>query len=126
MSWQEYVDNNLVGSGKVTRAAILGQKGGVWAKSSGFEIPVAEQTAILNIFSNPENAQATGARIAGVKYFALQVTPQSFYGKKAADGCVIRKTKQAVIVTVYDAPVQAQECTSTVESLGDYLESVGY
>ena len=29
MSWQSYVDTNLVGTGKVSRAAILGLKGGV-------------------------------------------------------------------------------------------------
>ncbi|OOF96861.1 hypothetical protein ASPCADRAFT_506445 [Aspergillus carbonarius ITEM 5010] len=35
MSWQAYVDSNLVGTGKVSRAAILGQMGGVWASSQG-------------------------------------------------------------------------------------------
>jgi hypothetical protein len=34
----EYVDTNLVGSGKVAKAAILGQQGGVWATSSGFAV----------------------------------------------------------------------------------------
>lgn len=33
-----YVDSNLVGTGKVARAAILGQKGGVWAASAGFTV----------------------------------------------------------------------------------------
>lgn len=33
-----YVDTNLVGSGKVNQAAILGQQGGVWATSPGFEV----------------------------------------------------------------------------------------
>lgn len=33
-----YVDTNLVGSNKVTRALILGQQGGVWASSPGFEV----------------------------------------------------------------------------------------
>ncbi|KAG8994491.1 profilin, required for normal timing of actin polymerization in response to thermal stress [Tulasnella sp. JGI-2019a] len=126
MSWQEYVDTNLVGSGKVTRAAILGQQGGVWATSSGFSITPTEQTAILNIFKNPENAQASGVRIAGTKYFALQVTDKFLYGKQGANGCVIRKTTQAVIVAVYDSPIQAPECNTVVEKLADYFISVGY
>lgn len=29
MSWQSYVDTNLVGTGDVTSAAIVGHKGGV-------------------------------------------------------------------------------------------------
>ena len=33
-----YVDSNLVGSGKVTKAAIIGQQGGVWATSPGFAV----------------------------------------------------------------------------------------
>ena len=33
-----YVDTNLVGTGKVTRAAILGLKGGVWAASAGYNV----------------------------------------------------------------------------------------
>lgn len=33
-----YVDTNLVGTGKVSQAAILGQQGGVWAISSGLQV----------------------------------------------------------------------------------------
>jgi hypothetical protein len=36
-----YVDSNLVGTGKVTQAAILGQQGGVWATSAGFAVRVS-------------------------------------------------------------------------------------
>lgn len=32
------VDTNLVGTGKIARAAILGQQGGVWATSAGYEV----------------------------------------------------------------------------------------
>ena len=38
MSWQGYVDTNLVGTGKVSEAAIIGLKGGVWATSPGFNV----------------------------------------------------------------------------------------
>ena len=43
-----------------------------------------------------------------------------------ADGCVLVKTKQAVLVTEYAAPIQAGESTAIVEKLADYLKSVGY
>lgn len=33
-----YVDSNLVGTGKIARAAILGLQGGVWAASPGFSV----------------------------------------------------------------------------------------
>lgn len=33
-----YVDDNLVGSKKLSKAAIVGAQGGVWAASSGFTV----------------------------------------------------------------------------------------
>lgn len=32
------VDSNLLGTGKVTKAAILGQQGGIWAQSQGYDV----------------------------------------------------------------------------------------
>ncbi|GBE84627.1 Profilin [Sparassis crispa] len=126
MSWQTYVDSNLVGSGRVSKAAILGQKGGVWAASAGYTLSADEQKAILTIWTNPGTAQASGIRLAGQKFFTLQVNDRALYGKKAADGCVIVKTKQAILVAEYTAPTQAPETTPVVEGLADYLISVGY
>ncbi|PCH37187.1 profilin [Wolfiporia cocos MD-104 SS10] len=126
MSWQAYVDTNLIGTGKVSKAAILGQAGGVWASSPGYTLSAQEQQAITAAFSNPDAALASGVRLAGQKFFTLQANDRSIYGKKAADGCVLVKTKQAILVTEYTAPTQAPEATPVVESLADYLISVGY
>ncbi|KAG8743065.1 profilin, required for normal timing of actin polymerization in response to thermal stress [Ceratobasidium sp. 414] len=126
MSWQVYVDTNLVGSGKVSKAAILGQKGGVWATSPEFTLSPAEQTHVLGLFNNIAAAQGSGVTLAGTKYFALQVNDRSFYGKKQADGCVIVKTKQAILVTTFSAPTQMPESAGVVEALADYLIGVGY
>lgn len=38
MSWQDYVDNQLIASHCVAKAAIAGHDGSVWAKSAGFEV----------------------------------------------------------------------------------------
>ena len=43
-----------------------------------------------------------------------------------ASGAIIVRTKQAVLVAEYQAPVQAPEATPVVEGLADYLISVGY
>ncbi|KAF8192911.1 profilin [Pholiota molesta] len=104
MSWQTYVDTNLVGTGKIAKAAVLGQQGGVWAASPGF----------------------TGVRLAGQKYFTLSADPRSIQSKKGADGAIIVKTKQAILVAVYVGPTQAPEVTPIVEGLADYLISTGY
>lgn len=43
MSWQGYVDTNLVGTGKISQAAIIGLKGGVWATSADFNVSANKQ-----------------------------------------------------------------------------------
>jgi len=126
MSWQAYVDTNLVGSGKVQKAAILGLLGGVWATTAGYTLTAEEQKNVVNAFKNPEAAQSSGVRLAGRKFFTLSANERSIYGKKQADGCVLVKTKQAVLVAEYIAPIQQPEAVSVVESLADYLINSGY
>jgi len=126
MSWQAYVDTNLVGSGIISKAAILGLQGGVWAASPGFKISEDEQKAIVQGFTNADKLQATGIRLAGQKHFTISVVDRTIQGKKGADGTVIVKTTQAVLVAVYAHPVQAPEVTPVVEALADYLISLGY
>lgn len=38
MSWQAYVDTNLLGTGKISEAALIGHDGNVWAKSAGIDV----------------------------------------------------------------------------------------
>lgn len=40
MSWQAYVDTNLLKTGNVQRAAIFGHDGSCWATSAGFSVSV--------------------------------------------------------------------------------------
>ncbi|KAI9451778.1 profilin [Russula earlei] len=126
MSWQAYVDTNLVGSGKVSRAAIVGHQGGIWAASPGYSLSTQEQKDIVASFDNADKALSSGVRLAGQKFFTLQAGTRSIYVKKGGDGAVLVKTKQAVLVAEYTGPTQAGEATPVVEGLADYLISVGY
>ena len=83
MSWQGYVDTNLVGTGKVSSAAIIGLKGGVWAASANFNVSAEEQQAIIRGFDDPMPLQAGGVHVNGKKYLTLQANPRSIYGKSA-------------------------------------------
>jgi len=38
MSWQAYVDSNLVGTKKIAQAALVGHNGATWATSAGFKV----------------------------------------------------------------------------------------
>lgn len=93
MSWQGYVDNQLLGTKSITQAAILGRKGGVWASSAGFNITPQEQTALIGGFDDPSPLQAGGLHIAGKKYFTLQANDRSIYGKAGVSGAAVASTK---------------------------------
>jgi profilin len=49
-------------------------------------------------------------------------SPSHFQG----DGAVLVKTKQAILVAEYAAPIQAPEATPVVENLADYLINLEY
>ncbi|KAF9491050.1 Profilin/allergen [Pleurotus eryngii] len=126
MSWQAYVDTNLVGTGKVSQAAILGQQGGVWAISSGLQISPEEQAAIVAAHKDLDHVRANGIRIAGVKYFVTSAEGGTVIGKKGEAGVFLVQTKQAILVAIYTAPIQAGEASGIVLGLSDYLVGVGY
>lgn len=126
MSWQAYVDSNLVGTGKIASACIIGHDGNTWATSAGFSVSPAEGKKIVGGFSNPSDIIATGIVLGGAKYLALRYDDRSLYGKKGPGGCVCVKTKQAVLIGVYGEGAQPGEATSIVERLADYLISVNY
>ncbi|KAG2179163.1 hypothetical protein INT43_002013 [Umbelopsis isabellina] len=126
MSWQAYVDTNLLGSGQITQAGIYGAQGGQWAASNGFQVTPTELQAIQQGFSDSSNLQANGVRINNVKYMFLRSDDRSIYGKKGNDGVVIVKTVQAILVGVYDDKVTPGNATKVVEGLADYLISVNY
>ncbi|GAA6020812.1 hypothetical protein JCM8202_005452 [Rhodotorula sphaerocarpa] len=126
MSWQAYVDTNLVGTGKISRAAILGQQGGVWASSAGYTLSTEEQANLCKIHNDPAAAQANGIHAAGQKFLCIRADDRSVYGKKQADGIIVVKTKQAILVAEYGHPTQPGEATKITEELADYLIGVGY
>lgn len=97
-----------MGTGKIAKAAILGQQGGVWATSAGFNVRLFpllimvhrvdivpqlgadEQSAILAALSNSEGALASGLRLEKQKYFVFRADGRSIYGKKAVSRIPVR------------------------------------
>ncbi|MFD3760922.1 profilin [Streptomyces sp. NPDC058622] len=53
MSWQTYVDEELVGTGKVRQGAIIGFDGNAWAASPGYRLLAGEGAAIVRLCQNP-------------------------------------------------------------------------
>ncbi|CAK3825491.1 Hypothetical predicted protein [Lecanosticta acicola] len=125
-----YVDQSLVGTGNVDKAAIFSADGtGVWATSAGFTVTPQEMQEVVNAYKDKADVkqiQSTGIHIAGERYVVLKAEENSIYGKKGKEGVIIVKTQQAILVTHYPENVQPGNATNTVEQLGDYLKSVGY
>ncbi|KAK5169563.1 profilin, required for normal timing of actin polymerization in response to thermal stress [Saxophila tyrrhenica] len=132
MSWQAYVDQSLVGTGNVDKAAIFNSDGNsVWATSAGFTVSPQEMQEVVTAYKDPgkdgvKQVQSSGLHIAGERFVVLKADDRSIYGKKGREGVCIVKTTQAILVTHYPESVQPGAAANTVEQLGDYLIKVGY
>ncbi|CAG8810397.1 4219_t:CDS:2, partial [Racocetra fulgida] len=60
MSWQTYIDDTLLGSGKIAQAAIYGLDGTLWASSAGFNPSAEEVKTIIESFNDVQKVQANG------------------------------------------------------------------
>ncbi|KAG0204714.1 profilin, required for normal timing of actin polymerization in response to thermal stress [Mortierella sp. GBA30] len=126
MSWQAYVDSNLLGTGKVEKAAIFGIDGSLWATSKGFNVGAVEIQKLIAAFNDTNEIAANGLYLEGKKYFYLRSGENSIYARLGAAGVTCVKTTQAILVGHYAETMQAGDCTVVVESLGDYLRGTGY
>ncbi|CAH2234968.1 profilin [Pararge aegeria] len=126
MSWQDYVDKQLIASRCVSKAAIAGHDGNVWAKSEGFDISKEEVGKIVAGFADESLLTSGGVTIAGTRYIYLSGTDRIIRAKLGKVGVHCMKTQQAVVISLYEEPIQPQQAASVVEKLGDYLINCGY
>jgi profilin len=126
MSWQDYVDKQLLASQCVTKACIAGLDGNVWAKSDGFEVAKEEIVKLVAGFDDQSTLQGAGVTLAGQRYIYLSGTDRVIRAKLGKIGVHCMKTQQAVVVSLYADPIQPQQAASVVEKLGDYLITCGY
>ncbi|KAF9194898.1 rRNA-processing protein las1 [Haplosporangium sp. Z 767] len=126
MSWQAYVDDNLVGTGKVAKAAIYGLDGALWAASADFKAEASEIQKLAAAFEDTNDIAVNGFYLEGKKYVYLRSGEKSIYARLGTAGVTCVKTKQAILVGYYSDNMQAGENTVVVEALGDYLRDSGY
>eukprot|EP01025_Chloroclados_australasicus_P021359 TRINITY_DN2246_c0_g1_i4.p6 TRINITY_DN2246_c0_g1~~TRINITY_DN2246_c0_g1_i4.p6 ORF type:complete len:130 (-),score=27.90 TRINITY_DN2246_c0_g1_i4:267-656(-) len=129
MSWQEYVDGNMMADNKLEHAAIIGKDDGeVWAKSASFpEISAQEFAQLQKALEKPTENAVGGIHIGGTKYFFLGgVDKEVIRGKLGAGGICIRQTEAAILIGIYGEGTAPSECNLIVENLGDYLQENGY
>lgn len=126
MSWQSYVDDQLISTGYVAAAAIAGHDGSIWAKSGSFNCSPDEVKKILGSWDNASAMGMSGITVNGLRYMFLSANDKVVRAKKGSAGVHICKTTQAVIISTYAEPTVPEQCANVTEKLGDYLISVGY
>ena len=120
--WDTYVDN-MLNSGQISQAAIVGLDGRQWASSPRFTVTIDETAAIIKGFSDPATVEGSGVRVAGLKYFFINGDPAHMLCKRAADGVVIVKTKHALVIAVCQAPHQMTDAVPVVEAVAAQLKN---
>lgn len=128
MSWQQYVDAYLTGSGKCSEAGIVsaGGDGGIWARSPGFQLSPNESKQLIQSFSDASQAASTGLFVGGRKYMFLRSDGEAVYAKEREDGIVAMKTRSALVVAQYNKGILPGECATAVGRIVDYLKQHGY
>lgn len=128
MSWQEYVDISLVGSGQMDAGAIFSVDGDAcWAASTDFRATPEEVRTIVGAFSDSSGVQANGFHVAGDKYIYVHHDDRTVMGRRHDYAVVIWiKTKQTLIVGRTPPGSHPQAAEKVVETLADYLIKTGY
>ncbi|XP_076047898.1 profilin chickadee [Oratosquilla oratoria] len=126
MSWDDYVKQQLLGTKQVTKAAILGHDGTVWAKSDNWDIYPEDSQRIVDGFKDNDKLIQSGVTIGGDKYIYLGGSDDLIRCKKGGDGIHIIKTNKAIVIGLYEAPLVHTQCSCVVEKLCSYLKDNGY
>ena len=124
MSWQAYIDDNLLKSGMVTAAGIYDLQGNPWAYSAGFAAQIAEVAAVSAHMhtGDPSGLAGTGVVLAGVKYMYVAGSADEVYGKKGQEGVVFCKCNTCLIVGYHNDKIQPGSLRLTVGKLADFLK----
>jgi len=110
----------------ISKAVIAGLDGTVWAKSANIEPSKEELQRVCSSFADQSQLAMDGVVMGGQKFFYLSGTEKVIRCKKGKAGLHAVKTLQAVLIGIYEDPVQPSQVASIVEGLGDYLVSVNF
>merc|ERR1712112_61537 len=74
MSWQSYVDDQLISTKVIKNAVIAGHDGNIWAASAGFPVTAEELKSLLGKYASTDQLAMNGVTIGGVKYMFISST----------------------------------------------------
>lgn len=76
------INEQLISTGHVRDAAIIGLDGNTWATSNGWGLNAGEGAIIVKQFDNPDSVFSQGIIARGIKYMGIKGDDRSLYGKK--------------------------------------------
>lgn len=133
MSWQNYVDVQIIGAACATDGLIAGHDGTVWATSPDMsgKIKPDEVKKLVAAYADPSDLHINGARLGGEKYHVMAVKPDLhwIHLKKGASSAHVIKTTQTLLFAFNDGrneSVNERNISKVIQDLGDYLRGVGY
>lgn len=91
-----------------------------------FQVSKEELAKLVQSFEEQDILTSSGVTLAGSRYIYLSGTDRVIRAKLGKVGVHCMKTTQAVVVSLYEDPIQPQQAASVVEKLGEYLVSCGY
>lgn len=91
-----------------------------------FQVSKEELAKLVQSFEEQDILTSSGVTLAGNRYIYLSGTDRVIRAKFGKVGVHCMKTTQAVVVSLYEDPIQPQQAASVVEKLGEYLVSCGY
>eukprot|EP00668_Euglena_longa_P001211 GGOE01001436.1.p2 GENE.GGOE01001436.1~~GGOE01001436.1.p2 ORF type:complete len:127 (-),score=38.70 GGOE01001436.1:149-529(-) len=101
MSWQTYVDINLMGNGHNQHAAILSRGDGkLLAASSGFHIAPDEVEQLGQLLRSPQEAMRGSVTLAGSAYPIKKAERDALHGRQGPISCCVAQSKECIVVSV--------------------------
>ncbi|KAI9298540.1 Profilin/allergen [Neoconidiobolus thromboides FSU 785] len=123
MSWQAFVDTNLIGSNNFNKALIIDHQNNVWATSEEkLHLSKEDFNVLEQAYEKPEVIFTHGFTIREKKYRTIKADNRSVYGKADnSGGITIVKTNRCYLIGFYDDGVKPGFASATIEELGDQL-----
>eukprot|EP01132_Coremiostelium_polycephalum_P001951 gene1951-2387_t len=122
MSMQNLIDEKLIRTNCVSKAAIIGSIGGnTLASIPNDFLNEGEGIDIVNVFENSIDTITVG----GIQYGILKAEERSIYAKNGFTSVSLVKTNQNIIIGFYDETKNPGSANNVVEKTAEYFLSHG-
>ena len=128
--WQQYIDQEMSGSGYCKNCCILNSDGSHLASSIQGKLDKSDMVGVIGFFNDPKKrVNGSKVTIRGTDYLldlANERTVLLSHISKDNSGYVFVKTRQIILASTYDDYITQRQCDLVLEKLADYLIQKGF